>query len=225
MCDAGPMVAPAACGHAVRRFLRGSPCRVQTVRPDVQFSVHQPVGKYGCMNSTNPAVRKSVLSVFAGIMMAALGLSLAGCSTTETTAQAEPPGAVSPGPRPMPAEAITAVTTAPSTASALSTASQGRLVSLHVEGARASALVKTLVVTADGKENGAGMRDVELPFDEELTLPADVSVTKILVLAKYASGAAGKISCAVTIDDRQVASQSSSNHRPAECLVVGKSSQ
>ncbi|MCY0905298.1 hypothetical protein [Arthrobacter sp. H14-L1] len=176
------------------------------------------------MNSTITPLRKSAVSAFSGITMAALGLSLAGCSTTETAAPAESPSAVSPVQKPLSAEATTDVTTTPSTDPTPSTVPVGRLVSLHVEGAHANALVKTLVVTGDGKENGGDMQDVKLPFDQELTLPADASFTKVLVLGKYASGATGEISCTVTIDGRQVASQSSGNHRPAECLFVEKSS-
>ena len=48
-----------------------------------------------------------------------------------------------------------------------------RPVHLHVGGAKANALVKTVVVTAFGKESGGEMRNLALPFDPDRTLPEE----------------------------------------------------
>ena len=121
--------------------------------------------------------------------------------------------------------AAKAAASTPAAATKATTAPVGRKVVLHVEGAKSDALVKALVITADGKESGGEMTTQTLPFNQELTLPANSVFTKILVLGKYASGATGEISCSISIDGKEVAAQTSTDHKPAECLFVEKNSK
>ncbi|MFB9165037.1 hypothetical protein [Arthrobacter psychrochitiniphilus] len=169
------------------------------------------------------------MSTLAGASLLLLGLSLAGCSTSTPGATTETSNSTSSTQGG--AEAAVDVQTPASTAATPSaTASekagaQGRTVTMHVEGAKSDALVKALVVTDDGKESGGEMTSQKLPFDQEVTLPAGAAFTKVLVLGKYASGATGEISCSISIDGVNVSSQSSTNHKPAECLFVEKNTK
>ncbi len=168
--------------------------------------------------------------------MLLLGLFLAGCSTSaqETAPEASNGSASVTGTSDAPVDVETPATpskpseTADATAAAKpseNAASKARKVTMHVEGAKSNALVKALVVTADGKESGGEMTSQTLPFDQEVTLPADSVFTKVLVLGKYPSGGTGEISCSISIDDVSVSSQASSSHKPAECLFVEKGSK
>lgn len=96
-----------------------------------------------------------------------------------------------------------------------------RLVTLSVQGTRGDALIETVTVTSEGKEGGSGMSTKTLPFTEELALPADSTLNKIMVLGKYADGVTAEISCSITVDGKQVASHSSTGHKPAKCLFTG----
>ena len=100
------------------------------------------------------------------------------------------------------------------------TPSTDRTVTMHVNGAQNSALVKAIVVTGNGKESGGEMQQRSLPYTQEVSLPADTTLTKVLVIAKYPSGATDNISCTVTIDGNKVAAKTSTSHQPAECLFV-----
>lgn len=153
--------------------------------------------------------------------VALLGLSLAACSPASTDAPSESsPVAVSESAAPAtaaPAKSAAAVeTTAPPAAAT------ERKVTVKVTGAKDSALVKSLVVTNDDKETDGEMVQQTLPYTQEFSLPAGATFTKILVLAKYPSGGTGEISCTVTVDGKEVATNSSSNHEPAKCLFVEK---
>ncbi|MDO5752491.1 hypothetical protein [Arthrobacter sp.] len=176
------------------------------------------------MTTQKKSAKKLSLPLFAGVTLMMLGLSLAGCSTNDPAPAANSTstvdatqGAAVPVMDPATPAAATA-------APASQEAPAERKVTLHVEGAKSDALVKALVVTADGKESGGEMKTEQLPFNQELTLPADSTFTKILVLGKYASGATGEISCSISIDGKEVAAQKSDNHKPAECLFVEKGS-
>lgn len=156
--------------------------------------------------------------------IAALGVGLAGCSSTDNTPTptvtvtetAEPqtqepaaePDAQEPAAEPEPHESTPAATS--------------RQVAMKVTGAKSSALVKTLVVTSDGKEQGGQMTTQTLPFTQEVTVGVDQPFTKILVIAKYKNGQTGDIKCAIEIDGQEQSTNSSSGHQPAECLIVEK---
>ncbi|UIK87628.1 hypothetical protein [Arthrobacter polaris] len=174
--------------------------------------------------------------------MVMLALSLTGCAGDVSASAAEtssvvattPSGAQPATDNASEAAATKAAATSPAAKAAASTpaaatkattAPVGRKVLLHVEGAKSDALVKALVITADGKESGGEMTTQTLPFNQELTLPANSVFTKILVLGKYASGATGEISCSISIDGKEVAAQTSTDHKPAECLFVEKNSK
>lgn len=147
--------------------------------------------------------------------MLLMGLALAGCSTSAPESTAETSGSAE----------VTTAATAPSAKPSEQAAATERKVAMHVEGAQSGALVKSLVVTADGKESGGEMTTQALPFDQEVSLPAESVFTKVLVLGKYASGATGEISCSISIDGVEVSSVTSNNHKPAECLFVENSSK
>ncbi len=191
------------------------------------------VGNHEDMTTTHNTAKKYSMSTLAGASLLLLGLSLAGCSTSTPGATTETSNSTSSTQGG--AEAAVDVQTPASTAATPSaTASekasekagaQGRTVTMHVEGAKSDALVKALVVTDDGKESGGEMTSQKLPFDQEVTLPAGAAFTKVLVLGKYASGATGEISCSISIDGVNVSSQSSTNHKPAECLFVEKNTK
>lgn len=97
-----------------------------------------------------------------------------------------------------------------------------RAVVIRVEGDQPSALVKTVIVTSDGKEEGGQMISQNLPFTHEVTLSPDQQFTKILVLGKYPDGKRANISCSIEIDGVEVSTNSSTTNRPAECLVLEK---
>lgn len=160
-----------------------------------------------------------------------LGLSLAGCSTDAPAPAAESSSAASATQEVTATEtategAVTAPVATPAENSKKATsAPAGRKVTLQVKGAKSDGVVKALVITADGKESGGEMKPEKLPFSQELTLPTDSVFTKILVLGKYPSGGTGEISCSISIDGKEVASQTSTSHKPAECLFVEKDSK
>ena len=147
--------------------------------------------------------------------MLLLGLALAGCSTSAPESAAESSSSVE----------TTSAAAAPSAKPSEKAGATKRKVTMHVEGAQSGALVKSLVVTADGLESGGEMTTQALPFDQEVSLPAESVFTKVLVLGKYASGASGEISCSISIDGVEVSSETSSNHKPAECTFVENNSK
>lgn len=159
--------------------------------------------------------------------VAVLGFTLTGCSNAETpepvptvtvTETAQPEAEVQePAAEPEaqePAAEPEAAESAPEASS--------RQVVMTVTGAKSSALVKTLVVTNDGKEQGGQMNTETLPFTQEVTVGVDQPFTKILVIAKYKDGQTGDIKCTIEIDGEEQATNSSTGHQPAECLVVEK---
>lgn len=168
------------------------------------------------ISQTTP--RKSSHRKFAAVAVALLGLSLAGCSPDTPAPVADSAAATTPSQESTTAP-IDVATSSATTSQEASTAS-GRMATLHVTGSRSEALIKTVVVTSDGKERNGEMTTKTLPFNEEITLPAESAFTKVLVLGKYANGATADISCTITIDGTEVASQTSSSHKPAECLFV-----
>ncbi|MFQ4149288.1 hypothetical protein AAGW05_11390 [Arthrobacter sp. LAPM80] len=125
--------------------------------------------------------------------------------------------------------AQTAVETSNAASEAATTAPSGdavaRRVTVHVSGARGSALVKSVIVTGDGKESGGEMVQQTLPYTQELSIAAGQAFTKVFVLAKYPSGATDAISCSVSVDGKEVAANSSRNHQPVECLFIEKDSK
>lgn len=182
------------------------------------------------MNFTKNMMTKPGLLTKLGAVSAAavLSLTLAACGTSdpvedpaptvtetvEPTVAPEPTASESAEP-----EATDAPTESPE---ATQTPASERKVVINVEGAKSSALVKTLVVTNDGKEEGGKMNTETLPFTKELTVGADKPFTKILVIAKYKDGQTGNISCTVEIDGEEAAANSSNTHQPAECLIIEK---
>lgn len=197
------------------------------------------MGHHEDMNLNYKGASKYSLSTIVGASTLLLGLTLTGCSTNAPEPAAETSNGSS---TPKVAPDTAGDADAPATATAATTAaaepsekadskptekagSQGRQVTMHVEGAQSEALVKALVVTGGGKETGGEMTSQTLPFDQQVTLPAGSVFNKILVLGKYASGATGEISCSISIDGVNVSSQSSSGHKPAECLFVEKNAK
>lgn len=168
---------------------------------------------------------KTIVSRACAVASIALfGLGLSGCSSdeaaptaTETvTESASATAALETTPAASAPAASTEATAESSTTAA------DRKVTLEVKGAKSNALVKTLVITHDGKETGGKMVKEALPFTKDLTLPADTTLTKILVLGKYADGGTGDISCSITVDGKSESSNSSTGHKPAECLFIEK---
>lgn len=189
------------------------------------------MGNHKDMNTNYTAAAKYSLSTIVGASTLLLGLALTGCSTSAPESAAETSNSSSSS-KGAPEAAVDA--DAPATAKPSEkveskptdkAGSQGRTVTMHVEGAQSEALVKALVVTDDGKETGGDMTSQTLPFDQEVTLPAGSVFNKVLVLGKYGSGATGEISCSISIDGVNVSRQTSSNHKPAECLFVEKNAK
>lgn len=164
------------------------------------------------------ASQKSFTHVLAAASVALLGLSFSACSAQTSDVPDSPAAA----PTATTASAAPTTTTAPAATAA---PAAGRLVTLSVQGTRSDALIETVIVTSEGKESGSSMSTKTLPFNEELTLPADSTFNKILVLGKYPDGGTEDISCSITVDGKQVASQSSSNHKPAKCLFLEGNNQ
>lgn len=150
--------------------------------------------------------------------VALLGLSLSACSP----AAPENTGAEI-------ASETSAASSTPAASATETSATAGnvgeRTVTVQVNGTQGSALIKSLVVTDDGKESGAEMTQQALPYTQTLSVPAGQTFTKIFVLAKYPSGATDDISCSVSVDGKEVAANSSNNHQPVECLFVEKNSK
>ena len=168
---------------------------------------------------------KTVVSrVSAVASIGLLGLGLAGCSVDETapTVAATVAESATASNAPATPPAVSAPAASTEAAAESTTAEAERKVTLEVKGSKSSALVKTLVITHDGKETGGKMAKESLPFTKDLTLPANTSLTKILVLGQNADGSTGGISCNITIDGKSETSISSTGHKPAECLFMGK---
>ncbi|MFC8302657.1 hypothetical protein ACFUCV_03130 [Specibacter sp. NPDC057265] len=172
------------------------------------------------MTNFQTITSKTPLHRTAPLLLALLGLSLSACS----------PQAAPADPATEDAPAVAAPTTAeapaasasgsPDVAAPAAGSAGGKAVTVNVQGSRSEALVKTVIVSAEGKESGGEMNTEKLPYNQELTLPGDSTFTKIIVVAKYANGATADLSCSITIDGSSVASDSSSGHKPAECLFV-----
>ncbi|WP_210099349.1 hypothetical protein [Paeniglutamicibacter antarcticus] len=172
----------------------------------------------------NKPAKTVVFRVGAVASIGLLGLGLAGCSTDEAaptaTATVTESASATAAPETTPAASSPAASTKATAES--SSAAAERKVTLEVKGAKSNALVKTLVITHNGKKTGGKMVKETLPFTKDLTLPADTTFTKILVLGKYADGGTGDISCDITIDGKSESSNSSTGHKPAECLFIEK---
>jgi len=91
-----------------------------------------------------------------------------------------------------------------------------------VTGAKDSALIKTVIVTGDGKETGGKMTTQTLPFTLEPELPEGSAFTKLLVIAKYPDGSKAEIACSIAVDGVVMDSNNSSTSKPAECLVISE---
>lgn len=159
--------------------------------------------------------------------VAVLSLTLAACGSSDPVEEPAPTvtETVEPTVAPEPTESETAEPEATETTEApeaTEAPAAERKVVINVKGDKSSALVKTLVVTNDGKEEGGKMNTETLPFTKELTVGADKPFIKILVIAKYKDGQTGDISCTVEIDGKEAASDSSKTHQPAECLIIEK---
>lgn len=178
---------------------------------DVNFELGNGQVNDGSMSPVKTPVKTIVLRACAGASILLLGLGQTGCSTTSETA---------PHSTNITAPAPSETTSAPTTATGSSVAAPERHIALSVTGAKESAQVKVLVVTSDGKQSGGDMKPQTLPFTHELTIPSGTNFTKILVLGKYTNGATGEISCSVTIDGKVVSTNTSTSHKPAECLVL-----
>lgn len=175
------------------------------------------------MNSVKTQLKTVALRACAGASIALMGLGLAGCSSTSETTASNAPTTVSASAETAgttPSQQGPAPTETASTPTESSVAATERHATLSVTGAKDSALVKTLVISSDGKESGGEMKQQALPFTQELTIPAGTDFTKILVLGKYANGETGEISCSVAVEGKTVSTNSSTGHQPAECLVL-----
>lgn len=206
----------------VESALRCLPKSAEGTSKDFHFP--QPVGNHDAMTNFQTITSKSPLHRTAPLLLALLGLSLTACSpqaapadpaTEDTPALAAPTTAEAPA-----ASAAGSPDVAAPAAGSAAGSAAGRAVTVNVQGSRSEALVKTVIVSAEGKESGGEMNTEKLPYNQELTLPGDSTFTKIIVVAKYANGATADLSCSITIDGSSVASDSSSGHKPAECLFV-----
>lgn len=152
-------------------------------------------------------------------MLLAAGLGLSACTTSEQPPAQTSPTSTSASPsRIQPTQALKAVSsnrTSPSSPTA-----KTQSVALQVNGAKAQALVKTLVITSAGKKSSGNMTSQSLPFEETIELTAGESITKILVLAKYTDGQTGEIACSISIDGKQISTDTTTSHKPAQCLVT-----
>lgn len=164
-------------------------------------------------------------------VVAVLSFTLTGCGSTGETSEPVPtvtvtetaePEAQEPAAEPGAQEPEAQEPAAEPEAEKSDPAATSRQVVMKVTGAKSSALVKTLVVTNDGKEQGGQMNTQTLPFTQEVAVGVDQPFTKILVIAKYKDGQTGDINCSIEIDGQEQAVNSSSGHQPAECLIVEK---
>lgn len=172
----------------------------------------------------NKPAKTVVSRVSAVASIGLLGLGLVGCSVDETapTVAATVTESATASTAPATPPAVSAPAASMEAAAESTTAAAVRTLTLEVKGSKSSALVKTLVITHDGKETGGKMAKESLPFTKELALPANTSLTKILVLGKHTDGSTGDISCSITIDGKSETSISSTGHKPAECLFIAK---
>lgn len=197
------------------------------------------MGNYEDMNTNFQTATKHSVSTIIGASSLLLALVLTGCSTNapESSPETSNSSSSSKGAAEAAEDADAPATTTPTTTAAdkpsakaeakptEKAGAQDRKVTMHVEGAQSEALVKALIITDDGKETGGEMTTQTLPFDHEVTLPGGSVFNKVLVLGKYASGATGEISCSISIDGVNVSSQTSSNHKPAECMFIEKNAK
>ncbi|WP_326698104.1 hypothetical protein OG909_12600 [Streptomyces sp. NBC_01754] len=161
-----------------------------------------------------------VSRAWTGVTIAILGMGLAGCATGDPSpaATAESQSSeTSQNTRPPSADESSSAN-----ANDASGAAAEQTVTLTVQGEKRNALVKTLVITADGKETGGRMVNESLPFSKKVTLPTATEFTKILIIAKYPDGAIGELSCDVSVDGKSLVGNTSTTHKPAECLFVTK---
>lgn len=180
-------------------------------------------------NERNALTRHLKPSVAAAA--AVLAFALSGCSPTATNTAT---GASVPA-----AESVATETAASTPESATPTASAGpasaadtaadaaasaapeeHQVTVKVEGNHATAMVKTVVVTASGKKSGGAMSEQKLPYTHELTFVEGQPFTKILVVAKYPDGAAGALSCSITVDGGEASAATATQRKPATCQFV-----
>ena len=167
------------------------------------------------MTTSEKQFSRPLPALSAGAVMALLGLLLTACSPADTAPPAESTSAAS-----------STVLSTPAVSETTPTAEAGQHnISVKVTGARASALVKTVVVGSEGEENGGEMRPQTLPYTETFTASSNSGFTKVFVLAKYDSGQTADISCSITVDGEEVAASTSSNHVPVECLFLNKGSK
>ncbi len=143
-------------------------------------------------------------------------MGLAGCATGDDTPASQNSETSESTQSPSAGESNTANSDGTSGAAA------ERKVTLTVQGEKDNAMVKALVITADGKETGGRMVDETLPFSKKVSLRTETEVTKVLIIAKYRHGATGELSCDISIDGKSLASNTSTTHKPARCFFVDK---
>ena len=86
-------------------------------------------------------------------------------------------------------------------------------------------MVKTLVLTRNGKEQNGQMTRQSLPFSRDVTLPAGSELVKVLVLGKNIDGASTKLTCSIDMASETLVESSSNGHSPAECLLLDAGSK
>lgn len=114
---------------------------------------------------------------------------------------------------------------APATSSTTSTSAQENTLRLSVSGEATTAMVKTLVITRNGKEQNGQMTRQNLPFSRDVTLPAGSELVKVLVLGKNIDGASTKLTCSIDLAGETLKKSSSNGHAPAECLLLDAGSK
>lgn len=170
------------------------------------------------MNNIKNTMIPSLSRLGMGVVILGAGLGLVSCSTTapdETTQSSAPSSS--------PSATATVEQSSPAASSspeASSTEAAARTLNLKVTGAKDSALVKALVITSAHKAQDGQMTSHALPFEKKVELAKGEEITKVLVIGKYADGATGDIACSISIDGKEVKSNSSTGHKPAECLLV-----
>ncbi|MGX1751277.1 hypothetical protein [Glutamicibacter protophormiae] len=155
----------------------------------------------------------------ASAMLLAVGCGLGACTTQDQASEQVAPRTTSNSSTPtQPTQDLTTASDSTTPSGSPTAKTQG--IALQVTGAKSQGLVKTLVVTSAGKKEGGKMTSQSLPLEETIELAAGERITKILVLAKYPDGQTGEIACGIFIDDKQVSTDASTNHKPAKCLVT-----
>ncbi|PQZ94541.1 hypothetical protein CQ018_04060 [Arthrobacter sp. MYb227] len=164
--------------------------------------------------------------ILAGAAVLALGLTAASCAAPQNKAS-QGTGTTPQGPSMTPATSTTPSDSpsSPAASSSAPTDTQEKTLRLSVSGEAPAALVKTLVMTRDGKKAGGQMIRQNLPFSQDIVLPAGSELTKVLVLGKSIDGASNELTCSINIAGGALKESSSRGHSPAECLFLGSGAE